>query len=76
MNKVIVIDELVNYQLVNLLTCQLVNYQLINSSTTSIKLPAKGTTNVPPKIVGVISAPISVLLIQLIQHVGSFEQQG
>lgn len=63
MNTVIVIDELINYQLVNLLTRKLVNYQLVNSSTISIKLPAKSTTNVPPKVVCIISAPISVLLI-------------
>lgn len=63
MNKVIVIDELVNYQLVNLLTRKLVIYQLINSSTTSIKLPTKGTTNVPPKVVCIISASVGVLLI-------------
>lgn len=63
MNKVIVIDELVNYQLVNLLTRKLVNYQLINSSTISIKLPTKGATNVPPKVVGVITTAVGVLLI-------------
>lgn len=63
MNTVIVIDKLVNYQLVNLFTCLLVNYQLVNSSTTSIQLPAKGTTNVPPKVMGVITTPIGVLFI-------------
>ena len=63
MNKVIVIDEPANYQLVNLLTRELVNYQLVNSSTISIKLQAKGTTNVPPKVMGVIPTPIGVFLI-------------
>lgn len=63
MNKVIIIDEPANYQLVNLLTRKLVNYQLVNSLTISIKLPAKGTTNVPPKVVCIISASVGVLLI-------------
>lgn len=63
MNTVIVIDELVNYQLVNLFTCLLVNYQLVNSSTISIQLPTKGTTNVPPKVMGIITTAIGVFLI-------------
>ena len=63
MNAVIVIEELVNYQLVSLFTCLLVNYQLVNSSIISIKLPTKGATNVPPKVMGVISAAICVFLI-------------
>lgn len=63
MNTVIVIDELVNYQLVNLFTCLLFNYQLVNSSTISIQLPTKGASNVPPKLMGVITTPIGVLFI-------------
>lgn len=63
MNTVIVIDELINYQLVNLLTRKLVNYQLVNSSTISIKLPTKGATNVPTQVVRIITTPIGVLLI-------------
>lgn len=63
MNAVIVIDELVNYQLVNLFTCLLVNYQLVNSSIISIQLPTKRTTNVPTKVMGVITTAIGVFLI-------------
>lgn len=42
MNKVIVIDELVNYQLVNLFTCLLVNYLNSTSNEGYNECPSQG----------------------------------